>query len=304
MGDLDENWTFGDLRADTESAAAWLTSMGLRTSAGRVGRLVSDLRDLQQAAESGEMGKWAQNEEFRAAMFTLIEAADLKRVHRAFEDYSGPQLPRRLRRALKGPRAGAPESPKNNAARNYLAELSFAAMLRLNSYNVDLEHRPDIVLRIPLLGEPQDAALAWEVKRPLSAAAVERRLREGAKQVQRAVREGLGGGSIEVVAGTVVLVLDHVIPPFFSVPHPTGDLLRASMKARLAQWVEENYDLLLSCMLDGIAGVCMFWRPIGRLTTAQGQLPIEGRELYFFGRSSRVPAYTDSTARLITHMKP
>lgn len=298
---LDDEWTFAELRDDATSAINWLEALGIPSRGHRLQRLIKDLGFLVKATERGDLGMWAEDNEFRAAMFTLVEAADLRRVHHVFGTHASPGLVDKLRLAVKGPRAGTIDTDGNEGVgRNYLAEVSFAAVLVQHGQAIDLDHRPDVLSfpSLPLVGDPRRPAISWEVKRPQSFDGVERALRDATEQIRVAVEEGVENADVAVIAGVPVLVLDHIIPPFFAEPFSNAALLRAAVQVRLEAWTTEHRPLLRRSVGPHVAGVAVFWRPIGRLAGpgGRGQLPIECRQLRFEGQGFPARGYAELAA--------
>jgi hypothetical protein len=274
--------TFDEVLA-TEAAIGWLRSLDVRP--GRFDGLLREIADLNQAQQSGSIGRYAVPVEFRCGMFSLIEAMDLCRIHRSFLGSETPGLRNRLREAVSGPRAGDNE-PDEHAARgrNFLAELSWAAILRTNGHAASVEHQPDAVTRLPQLLRSRTGvpALTWEVKRPLRSKGLQKLVEKGARQVRDAVRGRVDLGEFDVIGGCVVIVLDHVVSKALPDWHDT-ELTRTLMSAAIAEWARQQRGVLLKARKDGVAGVVLYWRPLTLLPNDCGvRIPVGCEQLVFF----------------------
>jgi len=274
---LDEHWSFEELHAAVSLAAAWVHDLGIATRArSRLDVLLDELGRLAAATEAGTVAGG------RSELFTLVEGADLRRIHQAFRGNETKGVVDRLRRVVEGPSAGEMETPRNATSRNFLAELSVAAMFELNGIAVDLEHRPDAIISLPLLGTAERVALTLEVKRPHHLGTLRKRLRDGVRQVRWAVEHGVDDPTANVVGGILVVVMDHLIPPLFARPFPESHMIRDAMKLKLKLWVEEHQQILGESMQPQIAGVMLHWRPIAMLETRPGvHSPVECRQNHF-----------------------
>lgn len=302
-------WTFREVHQEVIAARAWadavLVGAGFSPTAGsRLDQLERDIDAMAVASETKDVGQFSDSEQYKAGVYSLLEGRDFARIHQTFLGHETPGLAKRLDLAVRGPRAGIDETAANSEARNCLAELSWAALVKVSGFNVDIESDPtlasdpDVVL---LMTTPQARyGMTWEVKRPTSTLRVEDRLKDGARQVRRTFQTGKVAEAVSV-GGVVVLVMDYVIGARPVVLADSPPAAEALMFNRLKLWWDINEKVIRkSAKKEGVLGVVLWWRPLGIVGNELGiRIPYECTQLLFDDRLGNGEAL--EAARAIVH---
>ena len=284
-------WTFRQVHQEVVAARAWADAVliGARfspTAGSRLDQLERDIDAMALSSETKDIGQFSDGEEYKAGVYSLLEGRDFTRIHQTFLGHETPGLARRLDLAVRGPRAGIDETAANSEARNFLAELSWAALLKISGFAVDIESDPtlasdpDVVILMTAPGARY--GMTWEVKRPTSVARVEDRLKDGARQVRRAFQTGRVADAVGV-GGVVVLVMDYVIGPRPVVHADTPAAAEKVMLDRLKLWWSLNERIIRkAAKKEGVLGVVLWWRPLGIVGNEHGvRIPFECTQLLF-----------------------
>ncbi len=244
-----------------DAALSWLRGLGVSVDKGRVAGYRDALEVLREVTPAVLRN---QGDAVRDALITRHEVADLIRVHQAYATRSGPRFMARLRTASRG----APlvkEVRDASGPRNLWAELSWGAMLECSGFHTDLESDVDV---LQVEDVPARIGFSWEVKRPWSDAGIDDRVKEGCKQVQRAVAKGVNTGGHTVDGGCVVVVMDQLLARPGTFYEGDGrDTIIDEMKAVLRNWLREH-EVGLGVgrgRYPDVLGVMLWWRPLTRV---------------------------------------
>lgn len=287
---------FDDMEREFAAVVAWLTEMDLDVSSTYLTTLASDLRDAVEVVRRQEIGRFADPQSYRRLTYGLLEALDWIRVHRAFQNERHARLHYRLKQAVRGPPPGDDADSGNEASgRNYLAELSWGALLHAAEQRVDLSGETDVISIHRL---PFEVAVLWEVKRPQSIRAVSKRITEAKEQIG-AVVTGVVPAPVsgDLAGGAAVLSMD-----FLMLDRRPVLVSRASAAAKervaeeLQRWRDDNSHLLSRTHEQGYRGVVLWWRLLGVVNRREDGRPLltEVQQVLFDNSGAR----TDDWAAL------
>ena len=271
---------------------------------GRFDQLVDDLGQMERAFKTGEPGRLTEPLEHRATMIAVVESLDLIQIHRAFRGREEDELTRRLAKGATGPRSGGMEaSEKHAGGRNVLAELSWAAVLRLNGVIAELDPRADVISLMEGRRESsKPPAVVWEVKRPLSFDSLENIVVKAARQV----RDIVAGPheKFDLLGGCVVVSLDHAPLPGLLDAHST-DVIGAAMEVAIREFGWERMSTWLKADKAGVLGVVLRWRPMARVPYAEKNVlvPFGCEQIAFIPVRPERPPHAEAVARTIMNLR-
>lgn len=290
-----------DVLDQATQAVAWVKSMGVPP--GRFDQLLDDLGQMERAFKTGEPGRLTEPLEHRATMIAVVESLDLIQIHRAFRGREEDELRRRLAKGATGPRSGSTEtSEKHAGGRNVLAELSWAAALRMNGASTELDPRADVVSLLEGRGESsKPPAVVWEVKRPLSFSSLENIVVKAARQVRDIV--ATPHEKFDLLGGCVVVSLDHAPLPGLVDAHST-DVIGPAMEVAIKKFGWERMSTWLKAAKTGVVGVVLRWRPMARVPYAGNVLvPFGCEQVAFIPVRPERPPHAVAVAQTIMNLR-
>lgn len=159
------------------AACDWITALGIKLDATRVGKYARDLVQITEFHESGRIDELIKQHSFPSLINSLVEAGEFIDLHEGLKNNRTSGLVSRLRKFASGSVMASDEKPPGNVARNIGFELTTAATAATAGLPIDLDDPSDIW--IPLGAHP----IAVECKRPVSHGKVETRIKEGFEQL-------------------------------------------------------------------------------------------------------------------------
>lgn len=242
---------FAEIVAGHRAALAWLATLGVASP-----RFEAALDDLE--ALDGILRGHGGRMSLRQALPTIQESRDLQHVHQAFRDRSEPALVDVLKKAADGPEAGEPEPSTGRTGRNFMAELTWAAILEGTGHPVRFGGEADAVLPLPYA---EAESIVWEVKRP-HGKGPDGVLRDAGRQLRkRATKPQLGTTPI---GGFPVVFLDRLLAGQAPANLYEKDLREPEfLRHDLSAWVKQHRKTIRRrCDKAGVLGAVFYWRPV------------------------------------------
>lgn len=159
-------------------ACDWLNSLGIQYSATRVGQYQRILRRLALCQQSGTLDDFNSSYPFEVWVNAALEAAEIVRI---FEGLSGEKhlgLVEKIKDAVSGHELYVLDK-SDRSGRDVGLELAAAAKFALAGYQVDLTGSADVSVKFGT------HPLYVECKRIKSKAQINKRLKEGVKQLHK-----------------------------------------------------------------------------------------------------------------------
>jgi hypothetical protein len=136
---------YQNLQVEIASVSEWLGNLGLRHEATRVGEYSRRINGLVTALESQETEKYAKAKPFYEMTTSILEAHELKMIHKGLHAYNGNKLlVDKLKKYLKGKTFARDETGINGSgiSRNTAFELRLASLFVSSGF--DLLLREDV----------------------------------------------------------------------------------------------------------------------------------------------------------------
>ncbi|MFZ5697254.1 MAG: hypothetical protein ACOY9J_00760 [Pseudomonadota bacterium] len=170
--------TYIDAADRFDSACDWLNGLGIRYSTTRVGKYQRILRHLASCQSSGALGEFYSSYPFEVWVNAALEAAEIVRIHDGLSGDKNLGLVEKIREAIRGHELYVLDN-SDRSGRDFSLELVTAAKFASAGYRVDLTGDADVSV---MFGAHP---LYVECKRIKSPAQINKRLKEGVKQLHR-----------------------------------------------------------------------------------------------------------------------
>ncbi|RRO07096.1 hypothetical protein [Pectobacterium aquaticum] len=173
-----ESETYIEVSRKFMEACAWLDSLGIEYSRTRVGSYGKIFGALAKCQQAGTLETFYNEHSFESWVNAAHEVAEIIRIYEGLGEQSVPSLNVRLKNAIKGQELYVLDS-ENRSGRDFSFELSTAAKFVSAGLTVDFGHDADLKVKI------DDFTLFVECKRLKSTKKIQKRIKEGLKQLHK-----------------------------------------------------------------------------------------------------------------------
>jgi len=178
MSHLYTSQTYVDASRRLDQACDWLTSIGVQHSNTRLGQYRRLFADLATSQETRTLDDFYTRYSFADWVNAAHEAAEVVRIYEGFRAVSNPGLVSRLRESLRGHELFVLDND-DRSGRDFTFELTIAAKFARNRYPIDFGSDADVESVV------NETPFFVECKRLKSERQIEKRIKEGLKQLRK-----------------------------------------------------------------------------------------------------------------------
>lgn len=175
-----ERFKYREWTTKFDDACRWIETLGVKLDRTRAAEYRESLSEIVSSYEAGEIEDLRGRRGDLQLLNTLTEVGEFIHIHSGLEGLRGEGLVARLNKFCVGRALKSDETSQRSAPRNFGFELSMASLFRNAGLPVDLENHPDIFIAT------RPFAFNVECKRPSSRRQVEKRIRDGLNQLEKA----------------------------------------------------------------------------------------------------------------------
>lgn len=196
---------FNEVNDAVQKVVGWLNDIGIDVTRTRIGKYRKDITLLIKLLK--EDNRDELNRRYPTMANSLYEANELISIYRGLKKIKSENLVAKLKDLLKGPEWFVDEntSSSSNRSRNTAFELVIASKIAAGGIQPDFATLSDIAFSL------NAKKLLVECKRPQSASAVEKKIKEASKQLKRRIRTS----TKQNLRGIVAIDLSKVNNPSF-----------------------------------------------------------------------------------------
>lgn len=170
--------SYVEASAKLDQVCGWLEGLGINYSRTRVGKYKILFSTLAKHQLSNNLDEFHEKYSFPEWVNAAYETAELVRMYEGLNSYNDVSLNERLKDSLKGHELFVFDND-DRSGRDFSFELSVAAKFARQRYPIDFGHDAD--LKVQLNG----GILFLECKRLKSAKKIQRRIKDGLKQLHK-----------------------------------------------------------------------------------------------------------------------
>ncbi len=170
--------TYVSASAKLDNACDWLNKLGIEYSKTRVGRYKELFASLARHQLTGDLDRFFDEYSFASFVNAAHETAEVIRIYEGLSGQSNSEIVTRLKESIKGHELCVLDLD-NRSGRDFGFELAIAAKFVRAGHSVNFGHAADLEVEI------DGMKLFVECKRLKSQKQIQKRIREGLKQLRK-----------------------------------------------------------------------------------------------------------------------
>ncbi len=256
---------------DLDQALTWLGALGIQPNQTRFSKYREILGTVCEHRMAGTLDKLRLVVPLEQYRIAFIESTDLVAIGKTFKRIPGSRFREKVRDAITGPVHPSDEKKSGSKARDFLFELSVAALFRNREFPVLTCTDKDLVTRM------SGHTLLVECKRPQSKNKVRRSIEKATGQLMMHFKNSNRGAMLR---GLIVLDISIVMnPQRMFVNGDSDEAIEAEMHALFARFHDEFKSALGYRRDKRIWGILAFAKVLGYHRLENHHINCQGRQI-------------------------